>query len=457
LRRIALSLAAPLALVAACATGAPERRPAPAAKPAAAAASPKAPKAAPQGAPAKPGPPAPAKPAAAEGPATRLLRELAQAAAPDLKRALEREAPALSARPFRTPGGVEGSLPARKAPAVKAEDGFETVTADIGGTQPLSCFLYDDRIDAAGSYQAMLASMVEETGIEPLAAELADVAVVNGSPLLLFHVVYKGAPDGKQGTGVLKLAILPHDVSSFACVHDEPGFTGTFRRATAALAGGLRRGKARPPRDGAAFAELQLARIQGRAAGFQEQRIERQPDGTRRLVVVATQLFNRSPTDLVGGDNQDVTVAAADGTLVSHVSVEVEDGEVSEQLELERDGKTLSYAYSGTISGKRLEGRFEAARPLATDLLLARRFARRAGNVPPAAERQLEWIPSVDPRSATEVVYRSHPARPGAIVAELGAFKIDGRLDADGWLERSEVNLGPFVLVQERVWSRGAP
>jgi hypothetical protein len=340
---------------------------------------------------------------------------------------------------------------------VTKEDGFEVVTADIGGTQPLSCFVYGDRIDAAGSYQAMVSSMVEESGIEPLAAELVDVTNVNGSPLLLFSMVYRAKRVGQSGTGVVKLAILPHDVHSLACLHDEPGFEKTFRRVTATLAGGLRRGKARAPRDTARFAELHLARIQGRAAGFQEQRLEVQPDGTRKLVVIATQLFNRSPTELVGGDNQDVTVAAADGTLVSHVSVEVEGGEVSEQLKLEREGKSLSYAYSGTVSGKKLEGRFDAARPLATDLLLARRLARRDGKVPPAEQRQLEWIPSIDPRAASEVVYRSDPARPGAVAAELGTFKIDGRVDLDGWLERSEVNLGPFVLVQERVWSRGTP
>jgi hypothetical protein len=368
-----------------------------------------------------------------------------------------REAAAMPAQPFRTPSGVVGSLPARKIPAVSKEDGFETIVADIGGTQPLSCFVYGDRIDAAGSYRAMVSSMVEESGIEPLAAELVDVASVDGSPLLLFNVVYRAKREDRKGTGVVKIAILPHDVHSLACLHDEPGFGQTFRRATVALAGGLRRGKARAPRDTARFAELHLARIQGRAAGFQEQRIEAQPDGTRKLVVVATQLFNRSPTELVGGDNQDVTVAAADGTLLSHVSVEVEGGEVSEQLKVEREGKSLSYAYSGTVSGKKLEGRFDVPKPLATDLLLARRFARRNGKVPPAEERQLEWIPSVDPRSASEVVYRSDPARPGAVAAELGTFRIDGRLDLDGWLERSEVNLGPFVLVQERVWSRGTP
>lgn len=447
MRRIALALAAPLALVAACATGAPERRAAPAPKATAgqrpAPAAPQAPKAA---------------AAATEGPATRLLREIAAAAPPEVRQAFARESAALPARPFRTPGGVEGSIPSRSAPSVTADDGFETISADVGGAQPVSCFLYDDRIDAASSYHAMLASMVEGSGIEPLAAELVDVVPVGGSPLLLVHVVYSAKRNGQKGTGALKIALLPHDVHSLACLHDEPGFTQTFRRTAVALAGSLRRGKVRPPRDAARFAELHVARIQGRAAGFQEQRIEAQPDGTRKLVVVSAQLFNRSSSDLIGGDNQDVTVAAADGTLVSAVSVEVEAGEISEQLELVRDGKTLAYAYEGTVAGKKLAGRFQAARPLATDLLLARRFARRNGNVPPAVERQLEWIPSVDPRSATEVVYRSAPARgPGAVDAELGTFKIDGRLDANGWLERSEVNLGPFVLVQERVWSRGTP
>jgi hypothetical protein len=451
LRRIALALVLPAAL-AACATAAPERRAA-SAKPAAQRPPPPAATQTQKAA------PAPAKPAVAEGPTTRLLRELAQStsAPAATKQLFAREAGALDALPFRTPSGVQGSVPARKAPAVSKEDGFETVTADIGGSQPATCFVYDDRIDAAGSYHAMIGSIVEASGVEPRAAELVDVANVNGSPLLLFHVVYAAKQNGQQGNGLLKLAIFPHDVTSLACVHDEPGFVETFRRAATALAASLRKGTHRAPRDTASFAELHVARIQGRPAGFQEQRIEAQKDGTRKLVVVSTQLFNRSPTDLVGGDNQDVTVAAADGTLVSHVSVEVEGGEVSEQLKLERDGKTLSYAYSGTVSGKKLEGRFQAAKPLATDLLLARRFGRKHGNVPPAEERQLEWIPSVDPRSASEVVYRGDPARPGAVAAQLGTFTIDGRLDVDGWLEHSEVNLGPFVLVQQRVWSRGTP
>jgi hypothetical protein len=456
LRRIALALAVPVAL-AACATGAPERRAA-AAKSAAQRPPPpaaaQAQKAAPPAA-----APAPAKPALAEGPATRLLRELAQStsAPAATKQAFAREGGALEARHFRTPSGVQGSVPARKAPAVSKEDGFETITADIGGSQPATCFVYSDRIDAAGSYHAMIGSIVEESGVEPRAAELVDVANVNGSPLLLFHVFYAAKRSGQQGNGLLKLAIFPHDVTSLACVHDEPGFVQTFRRAATALAASLRKGTQRAPRDTARFAELHVARIQGRPAGFQEQRIEAQKDGTRKLVVVSTQLFNRSATDLVGGDNQDVTVAAADGTLVSHLSVEVEGGEVSEQLQLEREGNTLSYAYSGTVSGKKLEGKFQAAKPLATDLLLARRFTRKSGNVPPAEERQLEWIPSVDPRSASEVVYRGDPARPGAVAAQLGTFTIDGRLDADGWLEHSEANVGPFVLVQQRVWSRGTP
>jgi hypothetical protein len=386
-----------------------------------------------------------------------MLEALAAGLPPPVRAMLAREAAPAAARPFRSPLGMEGTVPSRTPLQVTAGDGFDSVAADIGATQPLSCFLYPDRVDAASSYQGLLDSIVEASGVEVVGAEVADIVVVKGSPLVVFHAAYTAKQNGQPVAGLLKIAILPHETHSLACLHDELGFVATFKRAATAVASGLRRPGERNPRDGARYAELHVARIQGRPAGFQEQWITADPGGGRTLVSVSTHVFNRSPKDLLGSDSRDVTSAAADGTLRSRVSVDVEGGEVSEQLQLERDGATLAYAYSGTRSGKKLEGRFEAQQPVATELLIARRLSRAGKHVPAVEARVLEWIPSIDPRKATEVVYRSDPKRPGAVEADLGTLHVKGKVDVNGWLERSEFDLGPFTLVLERVWTKGAP
>jgi hypothetical protein len=385
------------------------------------------------------------------------VEELAASLPPAVRALLAREAAPLAARPFRTPLGIEGTVPAREPPGVTPGEEFVTMVADIGATQPLTCFVYPNRIDPASSYQKLLDSAVAASGIVVLAAEVADIAVVKGSPLLVFHLAYTTQQNGQPGMGLLKVAILPHDLHSLTCVHDELGYAATFRRATAAIAGALRRPGQVNPRDRARYAELHLARILGRPAGFQEQYVTAGADGGRTMVSASTHVFNRSPKDLLGSDSHHVTAADADGTLRWSTSVDVEAGEISAQLQIEREGATLAYAYSGTRSGKKLAGRFESARPVATELLIARLLSRAGKNVPEPEARVLEWVPSIDPRRATEVVYRSDENRPGAVQAELGSILVKGTVDLNGWLERSELDLGPFTLVLERVWTKGTP
>lgn len=397
------------------------------------------------------------RPAASAAAAASTGARAQQPEMPPAMRALfEREAAPLAPHAFSSPAGIHGSVESKTAPKVTPGDGAESLTVDLGTSQPLVCALHADRIDAAGSYDGFLRQITDAAKIDVVSARLARIDVVQGSPLLGFEVLYTAArQDGQKLGGLVKVAIYPNDVHSLLCFHDEPGYAATFHRIVKGLAASLRRTGAKNPHDTAQFAEVQVVRLKDLPVGFEEHHLTKQRDGTTTWVSVSAEIVPRSPKDLATEDSYHVETVAADGTILEEISVHTSGGELERQLKLSRQEGTTTYAWSGTISGKKVDGSFPTKAGLASDALVARRYARGAK---PAAELRFEqWAPAIDPAKPTELVVRTVAAKPGRLAIEAGPVKLTSDVDEHGWPRYSEMPIGPAVLVSERAWSRGRP
>jgi hypothetical protein len=377
---------------------------------------------------------------------------------PAVKEALERERPPLPLRSFATAAGISGTVEAAAAPELAPAERGAQLTVELGTAQPLVCAVEPERVDAAGALTAPLRRVASQAGLEVLAARVVAVEPVRGSPLLSLEAVYTGTRAGRKSLGLLKVAVLADDAHSLICVHDEPGYSETFRRIVKGLAASLRRDGVADPRAAARWAELQLLTAGGAPFGFTERRVAGTDGGGQVITTYSARLVPRSPREIEATDDASLERADAEGVLLEERTSTAMDGTPSRRLSVFRTEDGTTYRYEGEIGGTKVSGRFPTRTGVATDLLLARRCAR-AGAAPFAELRLEQYAPAADPTRATELVVRADPARPDWLELRAGDVAAFAQPDPGGWFRRSERQAGAVKLVEERAWyhAAGAP
>jgi hypothetical protein len=282
------------------------------------------------------------------------------------------------------------------------------------------------------------------------------VEPVRGSPLLSLEAIYTGTRAGRKALGLLKVAVLANDAHSLVCVHDEPGYSETFRRIVKGLAASLRRDGAADPRAAARWAELQVLTARGVPLGFTERRLAGADGGGRVITTYSARLVPRSQRDIEATDVATLERADQEGVLLEERTSTAVDGAPSRRLSVLRAADGITYRYEGEIEGSPASGQFSTRAGIATDLLLARRCAP-TGAAPMAELRLEQYAPAVDPTRATELVVRSSPARAGWLELRAGDLAASAQPDPSGWFRRTEREAGAVKLVEERAWSHGDP
>jgi hypothetical protein len=392
--------------------------------------------------------------AAPQPPSSATSAPADPAAAAALQKLFERELEPLPPLAFRTPKGVRGKVEAKSAPEVKADEGVEVLSIPIGTEQPVVCTIFEDRIDAAGTIWQATQGFAES--VEILQLRPAEVVAVAGNAILFTQAVYRVKTDKGWMAGLVELAVHPHETHSLLCVHDEPGYSATFRRIVKGLAGSMTsdhedtRAKGR-------FAEVLAIRIASMAVGYSERVIWPREDGGRTSITWNAQVLPRSPTEIVAIDSVQREESDARGLLLSATHVRVQNGEVESSFTVTRgeDGKT--FRYQGEKAGKKLEGTFQSKAGLATELWFARKFDAKRGFGPKAEVRHQAWSSGSNPTTATPIACRKDPAGARRARMTLGPISLAGELDDHGLFRTAEMPIGPATLVLDRLWTRGAP
>jgi len=395
-------------------------------------------------------PPPPAKPPSVPpAPSGPFARELA---------------PLPKQRVTSTEGIFTAEVEAAAAPKLTRHEGSTRLEIPLGTEAPLSCFVYERPIDAAGAVLAVAKAVQGHKGATVRSLAPTDVSVVAGAPVMFVDMDYEvAAPGGSANAGRLKLMVSASPELPLLCVHDEPGYARTFQRVTTGLAATLQ--VPGPPRAPVPMAELRVLKLDGRLAGF-DWRTERSLDGGARRSEVTTSLLLPEASNAPRAEDRTVTtVTDGAGQLQEQRHAHAEDGQLTLQVTLRREpppkaaagakagAPGATYRAEGRVGSRSLKGTFTSKRGLATEENL-RAAVRDELLAKGTAEVVLDvYRPEQEPLAPVELLLRRTPsAGPSALTLTVGATTEEARANANGALEWTTRALPEGRLTSELVY-----
>ena len=373
-----------------------------------------------------------------------------------LRKLFERELPPLpktAVEVAREAGALKAEVEAKGKVEVSREGEVDVLAIPIGTQMPIQCYVYRSRIDGAGSIAQLFQRVKKKLQI--VSAQPVDVAALAGSPALFVEMVYLAdAEGGKKNAGQLKQSVMPHPDRSLMCLHDEPGYSQTFRRIVKGLGASLS-AAAPDERSGARFAEVIAIRAGDMPVGFVEGTTAPAKDGASTSHSYVAMVAPPAPGEIVTQDKAFISKVDASGHVVAKVCSKTSAGELETIVTLTRAADGKMYGYEGTVKGKKVKGTFATADGLAGDRLVAKRMPLLLSGGS-SEERFQQYSVDENPVGATEVVYRKD-AGPRRVTIESSGTKVHATLDEDGYPSFMQMPIGALTITYERIWSRGKP
>jgi hypothetical protein len=353
-------------------------------------------------------------------------------------------------------GQVTGEVEAAGVPQIedgKPGEGGEAASLKVplGGGAELTCFIYPESTDVAGTISKVLDAAAK--GVQFERVWLADVVMTGDDPTVYVNAEYTAAgPNGKL-FGQFKLMLHAGHENPVYCQHDEVGYQASFRRITQGLVKSL---KAASPAAPARFVQVHVVKLGDRPVGFEQSTVTEGENGALIGRQTTAMFLPRSARELSLSDDILTHVTDRSGNLVALGYAEAENGELASNVELERS-KERQYAFTGKHAGKDVKGSFRSKGkqgPLTwTGVAGELRRSLLAGK---AKELTLEeYHPGVDPTKPVQVIYRRGEGR--AVTMVLGALEMKGVLDENGLLDHGELPMGSHKLTFTRAFVRGTP
>ncbi|WP_366816711.1 hypothetical protein [Myxococcus xanthus] len=365
-----------------------------------------------------------------------------------------------------TEGIFTAEVEAVAAPKLTRHEGSTRLEVPLGTEAPLSCFVYERPIDAAGAVLAVAKAVQGNKGVTVRSLTPTDVSVVASAPVMFVDVDYEVATSGDSvGVGRLKLMVSASPELPLLCAHDEPGYARTFQRITTGLASTLQ--VPGHPRAPAPMAELRVLKLDDRLAGF-DWRIGRNLEAGAQRTEASLSLLLPGASNGPRAEDRTVTTITDDaGELLEQRHAHSENGNLTLQVTLRRERPPKSppretpsrvYRYEGRQGTRPLKGTFTSKRGLATEAMV--RMGVREGLLTGEASEVFfdVYRPAELLSGPTEVVLRRTPsAGPRALTVIMGATREEARANASGAFEWTERTLPEGRLTSELVHDSPPP
>lgn len=372
-----------------------------------------------------------------------------------------REAEPLQIASLHTSDGFfRTRVPAKLSSPIEAVENAYVVQLDMGATSPVECFVYTKGLDPAAS----LASLADAT-FEALESQLGDVdfkqvdevdaGAIGGSPFLYASWLYRVNSGGELRIGEVKHMTVQKGGRTLHCLHNELGYTQSFRRVVGEL---VRSAKYKTPlRSRPHFTQISTLTIDGQRMGYEQTLLTRDAEGDTRIDVRSSLAIPASRGALRTSDSFGVEFADSEGRLINQVHVENENGELVTNLALD-PGPDGGWVVSGTYQTKEIRAELAPGDPaswLGEAFALRRTLARQGVGSEIALVR---WMPSADPVQLIEeklsIESRVEDDRYGARL-EMAGIEADLVVDGKGSVTEGSVDLGAASMGIERIYTSG--
>lgn len=339
----------------------------------------------------------------------------------------------------------------------EAFDGGWYFASDIKANSPLECYIWNQSMDLA-----TLANFLAESNIEALANTHGAVTerqvfhtesgAIASMPYLALEWMYVVQAEPQPLAAFTKVRVATKGDVSFGCAHNYLGYRETFAKAFAEFV------TTAEYEDATAtpyYEEIAQLEMNGVGTGIAYTSYTADAEGDIKVYYVDSSLVAVDPSTVVATDSYTITYSMDDGELINAYSINVENGEISSDLSLERDDAG-TWIVSGTTQGKSLNREIDASLSPASELRQLE-IARNLFAGDKTTDNALVWVPSIDPTRLLETtITRDDAEVERQAVLVLGPVSYTGRFDEDGNMVESDMQIGPVTINIRRIWSAGS-
>lgn len=354
-------------------------------------------------------------------------------------------------------GAFSSRLRGKALGEISAIDDGWYVTSDIGAAVPLECWIFQTSVDPAtmASNIADVSISAAEQNNGPLQSKslyYVDMGVVEDTPYLALEWFYSvgEAPNTVVGLSKVRVGIMGD--TTVACGHNTVGHRETFANAFEVFVGeAVVAGAAAVPD----YEEVYVNRIGDQPVALSHATFSLDDEGDTAIRRVESTLLPVDNATLNVSDSWTVAFARPDGTLINQVSVTTENGQLTTNLNLQRDDESV-WQVSGTFQGKQVAAALGAdVRPMADSGQMRAVAALMASDEQRTTTMQA-WVPEADPSQFMEVTATLGDSDDGSGVLQLGPIRVDALFEATGSIRDASMDIGGTEMRIERVWQRGS-
>ncbi len=337
------------------------------------------------------------------------------------------------------------------SPAVTPHEGFYQISIPIDAEIPAECFVYKNALDSATTLRSLLNGMLDNFSRTRILK--IDAGTFEQLPYLYQESQYLTE---QRAVGVLKGIVVPLDSSTLACIHDEPGYSETFRQMVGSLAGSLHISDSE--RGSWKYQEILVWQLRDLNVGFTVNRVGRDSDGDIKSIVETAIIIPRKSDETMTHDGYDVTYEKENGELINGRYLEAENGDITLSINLEKTERG-SYRVSGQFQGKAIDSQLNSAADLVGPYYQYIELIKAANPAQgePRALSTNTYIPSANPLQTITIEAQPTGQRVGDLpeyAMRFSGMKATSVIDAIGQ-KAVRVQMGPLELKLSRVYTDG--
>jgi hypothetical protein len=371
-----------------------------------------------------------------------------------LQQALDREAAFSSEYTVTTEDGFfSANVVSSADPKVTPHEGFYQVTVPIATDTPAECFVYQEGMDSA----ALLTELIEQPLSEMPRTEILriDAGTFEQVPYLYQERLYLTE---QKAAGVLKGIVIPFYSSMLVCLHDEVGYSETFRKMAESFATTLM--LPNEPKENFVHEEVLVWKFRDMNVGYTVNRAVPDSEGDIRSTVETAILLPRSASETMARDEYNVIYEHGNGDLISGRYAEAENGEIKVSISLDRIEQG-GYQVAGTFQGKQIDAPLQSTAAVVGPYYQHREMIR-AANPDSGQPRSVSidaYVPSANPLQT--VTFDLNPTGEqvdGLPEYELSFSGVTGTGVVDDKGQKSmTVKMGPLELHLSRAYVNSQP
>jgi hypothetical protein len=378
-----------------------------------------------------------------------------------LTQARAREADPLPAREIAAQGSFRSLVPAEVLVPPRRDGETHVFALGIGSEAAAECWVHDSDLDLATSLaafsEATFGAISQQFGeVELRRIEGVDAGSLAGGAFLALDWLYRVGSGSQARIGQIKHLAVSKDDHTLYCQHNELGYEATFRRVVEGLVRELAFPAAPPRRP--YYEEISVFAVRDMRVGVQHVELARDEEGDTRIDLRSSMLIPVDESTLQTNDTYGLEFARPDGTLINQVHVEVENGKLVTQLELdpEADG---SWRAHGTFQTKQIDARIDAPQALGSwlgEVLSLRRGIEQQGVGGEVV--MVRWMPDADPTRFLEERIAIRERAPGGrfrTTLSVAGLEAEALADRAGTTASGSVDLGHVQMRFERIFADG--